>query len=108
VIYELRIYTATPDKMPDLLARFRNHALKIFERHDIKSIGYWLNHIGGRNDELIYIVAFDDMAQREKAWAAMGADPDWQKIRGESNKDGNIVHHITNQIMVPTDFSPLS
>ena len=108
MIYELRTYTATLDKMPDLLARFRDHTLKIFERHGIKSIGYWTNSIGGRNDELVYIVAFDDIAQRETAWAAMGADEEWLKVRGESNKDGNIVHHLTNQIMIPTDFSPLS
>ena len=63
--------------------------------------------MGGRNDELWYVVGFEDMGQREKAWASFQADTDWQKIRSDSEADGPIVHHIENRIMTPTDFSPL-
>ena len=48
MIYELRIYTACQGRMPDLLARFRDHTLRIFERHGMKNVGYWLNTVGGR------------------------------------------------------------
>ena len=60
--------------MPVLLDRFRNHALRKFAQHGLTSIGYWLNTVGGPNDELVYVLAFDDLAQRDQAWAAFVAD----------------------------------
>ncbi len=108
MIYELRIYTANTGKMPALQARFRDHTTALFEKHGIKNVGYWTNAIGGRSDELWYMLAYSDLAQRQAAWAAFGADPDWQKARTESEKDGPLVHHIENRIMNPTDFSPLT
>lgn len=107
MIYELRTYTANPGKMPALQARFRDHTLAIFERHGIKNVGYWTNSVGGRSDELVYIVAFEDMAQRDRAWAAFRDDPEWVKVRTESEADGPLVHHIENRILQPTDYSPL-
>jgi NIPSNAP len=107
LIHELRIYTACTGKMPALLARFRNHTTKLFEKHDIVNVAYWLNSIGGRTDELWYVLGFQDLAQRDAAWKAFAADPEWQAVRAESEKDGPLVHHIENRIMTPTDFSPL-
>jgi hypothetical protein len=107
VIYELRVYTVHPGKMPALLSRFREHTCRLFERHGIKSVGYWLNLVGGRSDELWYVVGYEDMAARQKAWASFVADPEWQKARADSESDGPIVHHIENRLMNPTDFSPL-
>ncbi len=107
MIYELRIYTANTGKMPALQARFRDHTTALFEKHGIKNVGYWTNVIGGRSDELWYMLGYEDLAQRQAAWAAFSADPDWQKARAESEKDGPLVHHIENRIMNPTDFSPL-
>ena len=64
MIHELRIYTAHSEKMGALLARFRDHTTTLFEKHGITNVGYWLNSVGGRNDELWYIVGFEDKAQR--------------------------------------------
>ncbi len=107
MIYELRIYTANPGKLGPLLARFRDHTCKLFEKHGIKNIGYWTNAIGGRNDELWYMVAFEDYGQRERAWASFREDPEWKKVRAESEQDGPFVHHLTNRILEPARFSPL-
>ena len=107
MIHELRIYTACTGKLPALIARFRNHTTALFERHGITNVGYWTNTIGGRNDELWYIIGFESLAHREQAWAAFQADPDWQKARAESEKDGPLLHHLENRILNPTDFSPL-
>ncbi|MDA1010104.1 MAG: NIPSNAP family protein [Chloroflexi bacterium] len=107
MIYELRTYTANPGKMAGLQARFRDHTCAIFERHGIKNIGYWTNSIGGRSDELIYLLAYEDMASRDQSWAAFQADPDWQRARTESEVDGLLVHHIENRILRATDFSQL-
>lgn len=107
MIYELRIYRAHPGKMGALTARFRDHTLRLFEQHGITNVGYWTNAIGGRSDELWYLLAYEDLAQRERAWAAFREDEEWQRVRAESERDGPLVHHIENRIMSPTDFSPL-
>jgi hypothetical protein len=107
MIHELRIYTAHTGKMAPLIARFRNHTTKLFEKHGITNVGYWTNSIGGRSDELWYMLAFEDLGHRERAWKAFAADPEWQAARSESEKDGPLVHHIENRIMIPTDFSPI-
>lgn len=108
VLYELRIYTAMPTKLPNIIARFRDHTLQLFEKHGIRNVGYWTNLVGGANDELWYILAFEDMAHRERAWNAFIADPEWLAVRAETEKDGPIVHHLENRFLSPTDFSPLS
>jgi len=106
MIHELRIYRTHPGRMPALLRRFRDHTVALFEKHGIHNVAYWLNSVGGRNDELWYVVGFEDMAARESAWASFQADPEWQAVRAASEEDGPIVHHIENRIMIPTDFSP--
>ena len=108
MIYELRIYTAHPGRMAALQARFRDHTCALFEKHGIANVGYWVNAIGGRSDELWYILGYENVAAREAAWAAFRADPEWQRAAAESEADGPIVHHIENRMLAPTDFSPLS
>jgi NIPSNAP len=106
MIYELRVYTVYPERMEALKARFRDHTCGLFEKHGITNVGYWTNVIGGRTDQLWYIVAYDDLAARERSWAAFVADPHWLKAKADSESDGPIVRYIENRIMAPTDFSP--
>lgn len=107
MIYELRTYQAMPGKMPALLARFREHTAALFEKHGMKNVGYWTNVIGGGSDQLIYMLAFDDLGHRERAWAAFQTDPEWLKVRAESERDGILHARFVNQILAPTDFSKL-
>ena len=107
MIYELRIYTVHPGRMGALQARFRDHTCRLFEKHGMTNVGYWTNVVGGRSDELWYILGYEDMGARQAAWAAFAADPEWQQVHADSETDGAIVHHIENRMMRPTDFSPL-
>ena len=107
MIYELRIYTVHPGRMDALQQRFRDHSCRLFERHGMTNIGYWTNVIGGRSDELWYMLGYEDLAARERAWAAFRTDPEWVAARAASEEDGPIVHHIENRMLGPTDFSPL-
>jgi len=93
--------------MPALQTRFRDHTCALFEKHGMKNVGYWTNMIGGRTDQLVYLLAYDDLAARQAAWASFAADPEWREIVAASEADGLIVHHIENRILAPTDFSPL-
>ncbi len=107
MIYEYRVYEAMPGRLQDVIARFRNHTVKLFEKHGIKNIGYWTSEVGEASDRLIYIVAFESVEQRQKAWASFRNDPEWQRVRAESEKNGLINRRVFNTLLNPTDFSPL-
>jgi len=106
MIYELRSYEVVPGRMPAMNARFQNHTLGLFEKHGIKVIGFW-EAIIGQSNVLHYIVAFDDLAHRERAWATFQADEGWIKARAASEADGPIVARIRNEIWRPANYSPL-
>ncbi len=106
MIYELRLYEVVPGRMPALHARFQNHTLGFFAKHGIKVVGFWESIVGTSN-VLSYLVAFEDLAHRERAWAAFMADEDWKRIRDESQREGPIVARIRNELWQPTPYSPL-
>jgi len=108
MIYELRIYSVHPGRLADLLAQFRDDVAQLFESHGMTNVGYWTNLIGGRNDELWYMLSFADLAHRERAWRSFLEDPEWHVVRAKHLANGPLVHHIENRIMAPTDFSRLS
>ena len=103
--FEMRTYYAAPGKLDDLLARFRNHTLKIFENHGIANVGYWLPETNTDN-KLIYLLAFPSREAREKSWKDFFADPEWQAVAKESERNGRLVAHVDSVYMTPTDFSP--
>ena len=107
MLYEYRVYEAAYGKLPELHARFRDHTLRIFERHGFKSIGYWTPEVGDNSDRVVYIVAFEDAAHRERAWAAFRADPEWQRVKAESEPDGPLAARVFNTLLTATDYSPL-
>jgi NIPSNAP len=67
-----------------LQARFRDPICALLEQHGVKNVGYWTNAIGGRDDQLVYMVSFESLAQREEAWDSFGADPEWHRVRAET------------------------
>jgi hypothetical protein len=105
MIHELRIYTCIPGRLPALIKRFETTTLKLWERHGIRQAGFWTTLIGENNQQLIYLIAWDSLADRERKWNAFQADPEWIQKRAESQKDGEIIAHISSQILQPTAFS---
>jgi NIPSNAP protein len=105
MLYELRVYTCIPGRLPALLKRFETATLKIWETHGIKPAGFWTVQIGESNNDLIYLLAWDSLADREKRWTAFQADPAWISARAESERDGAIVGSIKSTILQPTAFS---
>ena len=106
MIYELRIYETIPGRLPALNDRFANHTMGFFKRHGIHVVGFWTEEIGTSN-QLVYMLGFDSLADREKKWAAFQADPDWNKVRAESEKDGPINARVRNTLLRPTSYSPM-
>jgi hypothetical protein len=105
MIYEQRIYSCIPGKLPALLKRFENDTLKIWDKHGIKQVGFWTVLVGDGNNDLHYMLAWDSLADREKKWDAFQADPAWHKARDESEKDGFLIANINSSFLRPTAFS---
>jgi hypothetical protein len=105
MIYEQRIYTCLPGRLPALLKRFESNTLKIWETHGIRQAGFWTVLIGDGNHDLHYLLAWESLAEREKKWSAFMADPAWQTARDESERDGPILANIKSTILQPTAFS---
>lgn len=104
-VFELRTYYAHPGKLDALNARFRDHTVKLFEKHGITNVGYWVP-IENPERKLVYVIAFPSVEARQKSFAAFGQDPAWQKARAESEANGPLVARIESQLMRVTDFSP--
>jgi hypothetical protein len=105
----LRVYhSPTWKQLAALHERFRGPEIKIFHRSGIHPILYGSTVIGPNVPNLTYLIPFADLAAREKAWAAFGADPDWQKVRKESvEKSGEIVSNIQVSFYKSTPYSPV-
>ncbi|TRW45266.1 NIPSNAP family protein [Georgenia yuyongxinii] len=100
--YEMRTYVAESGRMPELLTRFEDHTVRLFERHGIRSVAYWT--VPDQPDTLVYVVAHS--GDPERAWAAFASDPEWLEARARSHEHGPLVSSITSVYLQTTEFSP--
>src|SRR5262245_17472167 len=75
-VYEMRVYYAAPGKLDALHARFRNHTVKLFEKHGMTNVGYWVP-LDNPDRKLIYLLSFPSAEDRDRSWRAFGRDPAW-------------------------------
>jgi hypothetical protein len=106
-VYELRIYHAYEGKLDDLLRRFREHTMQLFEKHGIKNVAYWTptdEPLKGKT--LVYILAHPSRDAATANWQAFRDDPEWQSVRDKSEANGKLVEKIDSTFLALTDFSP--
>lgn len=106
MVYELRIYEAMPGRLQDLHDRFSKITLGYFERYGIKVVGFWTNEIGGPSNQLIYMLAYENLADREAKWNAFMSDSERAAAFAKTEKNGPLVSAITAEILKPTPYSP--
>ncbi len=108
-VFELRIYRCNEGKLPNLDTRFRDHTLRIFERHGIQNVAYWHPTEGpASKDTLIYIIRHKNRDAAKASWDAFRADKEWQKVAEESQKDGKFLREAPESIyMKATDYSAI-
>lgn len=112
-VFELRTYTAAPGRLDALNARFRNHTVKLFDKHGIQNIAYWTPAAGeqGAEDTLIYFVAHPSREAAAESFKKFGADPVWEQARKESEEKagGSLTAQggVKSEFMQATDYSPL-
>jgi len=110
-IYELRIYTTNPGKLPDLHARFRDHTMKLFEKHGMENIIYWTLAEDFKDESkdstLVYILAHKSKEAAEASWKSFREDPDWQAVAAKSEENGKLLANSPVSVFLnPTDFDP--
>ena len=107
-VFEIRTYTAEEGRLDALNARFRNHTTKLFKKHGMTNIGYWTPEDPPLSkNTLIYILAHPSREAATKNWEEFRNDPDWKKVRDESEASGKIVSKIVSVFMDATDYSSL-
>ncbi len=112
-LYELRTYTATPGNLKHLHSRFRDHTVKLFEKHGITNLAYFdlMPDQKGAENTLIYLISHKDKQARRKSFGDFSKDPAWQNARKQSEVAGGgsltTKGGVRHEFLVPTDFSPL-
>jgi hypothetical protein len=108
-VYELRIYVCEPGKLDALNERFRNHTLKLFEKHGMENVAYWTPTDGeAAGNTLIYVLKHASREAADASWKAFRDDPEWQRVAAESQKKhGKILAQPPQStFMKVTDYSP--
>jgi hypothetical protein len=106
-VYELRVYHTNPGKLDDLLTRFRDHTMRIFEKHGIKNVVYWTPTDDPlKGNALFYVIAHASREAATANWKAFGEDPEWISVRDKSEANGKLVEKVDSTFLVLTDFSP--
>ncbi len=107
-VYEMRTYYTNEGKLPDLQARFRNHTTKLFEKHGMKNVGYWVpQDAPASQNTLIYIISHESRDAAKKSWDAFRNDPEWKEVAKASEANGKIVSKLESMYMDATDYSPI-
>jgi hypothetical protein len=135
-VFELRTYITSPNNLDLLNARFRDHTMKLFERHGMTNVAYWTldksdkatvgklltanSPTGQEKSEvdakdpagplaLVYLLGHPSVEARNKTFDAFRVDPDWVKAKGESEKAGSLTakNGVKSLMMKATDYSPM-
>jgi hypothetical protein len=112
-VFELRTYTATPNSLDDLDARFKNHTMKLFAKHGMTNVVYFhlLEGQKGAENTLVYLLAHKSEEAGKKSFDGFRSDADWIAARkaSEEKAGGSLTTEggVKSVYMQPTDYSPL-
>lgn len=106
-VYELRVYHAYPGKLENVLARFRDHTMKLFAKHGIKNVAYWTPlDEPAKSSTLYYMLQHPSREAAAANWKAFQDDPEWKSVKEQSEANGKLVEKIESTFLMLTDFSP--
>jgi len=107
MVYELRVYHTFEGKLDDLLRRFRDHTMQLFQKHGIHNVAYWTptdEPLKGKT--LFYILAHPSREAATANWQAFRDDPEWQEVQKKSEANGKLVEKVDSTFLTLTEFSP--
>jgi hypothetical protein len=107
-VFEMRTYITHEGRLEALQRRFRDHTTRLFEKHGMNNIGYWVpQDAEAAPNTLVYIIAHPSREAARENWRAFATDPEWREAQAASEADGPIVQRIESVFLVPTDYSPV-
>lgn len=107
-VFEIRTYHCFPGRLDALHKRFREHTMKIFEKHGMTNVAYWtFEDSPAKENTLIYVISHANREQAAKNWDEFRNDPEWKQVSADSEKDGKIVEKVDSVFVDATDYSPL-
>lgn len=107
-LFEMRTYITHDGRLDALNARFRDHTNKLFVKHGMELVGYWVPTTEpDSKNTLVYILAYPSQEARDASWKAFLADEAWKQAKAASEADGPIVKKVISQFLKPTDYSPI-
>ena len=107
MVYELRIYHLIPGKIENLVTRFRDHTMRLFADHGIKSVAYWTAlDEPVKSSTFFYILEHPSREAAAANWKAFQDDPEWKSVKAKSEENGKLVEKIDSTFLTLTDFSP--
>jgi hypothetical protein len=112
-VFELRTYTASAGNLDRLNNRFRDHTLKLFEKHGMTNVGYWTpaTNQPGAADTLIYLLAHKSAESARASWDAFRADPAWAAAKKASEEQAHgsltVPDGVKSKFLKATDYSPM-
>jgi hypothetical protein len=105
--FELRTYHAAPGKLEALNTRFRDHTCALFKKHGMEVVGFWIPTDQGTENTLVYMLRHKSREEAKKSWDAFQNDPEWKKVRAESEVNGKLTDKIESVFLAATDYSPM-
>lgn len=105
MVYELRIYYIHEGRMDAIHRRFSEHTLDLFAKHGMKVVDFWEDLT---TNTIYYTMEHPDKESRDKNFAAFVEDPEWIKVKSESEADGPIVEKVESFLMRRVPYSPLA
>ena len=96
--FEIRKYYANEGKLPDLIKRFEDHTMRLFEKSGMENIVY-LVPVENTDNSMTYILGYPDEKSRDIMWGKFGNDPEWQKAKKESEVNGGLVKSVDQTFM---------
>jgi NIPSNAP len=109
MIYEMRRYDCMPGKMANLHELMETLAIPVFKRLGMTVVGCWNPEVGDDENALIYLLAYEDMGARQKAWSQFWVDPEWTAKRAELTQKfgGPVVAKSNSVFLKATKYSSL-
>jgi len=105
-VFELRTYTAGTGRLDELHARFRDHTVRLLERHGATSLGYWVPADNSDN-KLVFLLSYPNQSARDRTWSTLAADPEWLRVKQSSElREGKLVERIESTFLTATEYSP--
>ena len=108
-LFELRVYESHSEQASrKKIEMFDKGEIAIFRKAGLQPVFFGQTLVGHDLPNLAYMLVYEDMAARDRQWAAFAADPEWRKLSTTPGlTDPDIVTSISNTYLRPTAYSQI-